>query len=80
MKRILIAAALLAALSGCYKQAETVSVVGAGFTVEKLFTQDGITVYRFKDGNEYHYFTNGKGSITSVESCGKDCTRPEETQ
>lgn len=31
--------------------------------VEKLFTVDGITVYRFRDGNEMVYFTNASGTV-----------------
>ena len=33
--------------------------------VEKLFVVDGITVYRFYDGNRVVYFTNKKGVAKS---------------
>lgn len=41
------------------------------FQVEKLFTYDSITVYRFKDGTRSHYFT--KNETMSLQSCGKNC-------
>ena len=34
-----------------------------GAKVEKLFTVDGITVYRFYDAGEIVYFTNATGTI-----------------
>jgi hypothetical protein len=34
-----------------------------GAKVEKLFTVDGVTVYRFQDGTETVYFTNASGII-----------------
>ena len=42
----------------------------SGVKVEKLFTVDGVTVYRFHDGGETVYFTSGSGkkiSVTIVE-------------
>lgn len=34
--------------------------------VEKLFVVDGITVYRFYDGNRVVYFTNKKGVVNAL--------------
>ena len=34
-----------------------------GAKVEKLFTVDGVTVYRFQDGTEKVYFTNASGTV-----------------
>lgn len=34
-----------------------------GVKVEKLFTVDGVTVYRFQDGTETVYFTNASGTV-----------------
>ena len=31
--------------------------------VEKLFTVDGVSVYRFHDGGETVYFTNASGTV-----------------
>lgn len=33
------------------------------YPVEKLFTVDGITVYRFRDNDRYVYFTNRTGDV-----------------
>lgn len=60
LKVLCIAAAILV-LGGCNKSAESTVAVGQGFKVEKLFTTDGCTVYRFYD-NGYRYFTNCSGS------------------
>jgi uncharacterized lipoprotein NlpE involved in copper resistance len=60
LKVLCIAAAVLA-LAGCNKQAESATHAGVGFVVEKLFTTDGCTVYRFQDVG-YRYFTNCSGS------------------
>lgn len=64
-------------LSSCEKDPIAVyQTENKEFGVAHLFTHDGCSVYRFKDGN-YHYFTNCKGeSLTTIsESCGKNCTR-----
>jgi hypothetical protein len=74
MKKILILAAILA-LAGCSKPAETSTSVGREFVVDKLFTHEGCTVYRFNDGGNNRYFTNCQGSTSWTESCGKNCTR-----
>lgn len=65
-------------LSGCMeaKKAETSTSAGTEFVVDKLFTVDGCTVYRFEDGGRLRYFTNCSGSTQWHESCGKNCTRP----
>nr|UWI41174.1 MAG: protein of unknown function DUF4884 [Bacteriophage sp.] len=36
---------------------------GQTYPVEKLFTVDGITVYRFRDNDRYVYFTNRTGDV-----------------
>jgi hypothetical protein len=59
--KMLCVAATLLVLAGCNKQAESAVTVGHGYNVEKLFTADGCTVYRFADGS-YRYFTNCSGS------------------
>ena len=67
--------ALVALLAGCSKQAETSTAVGAEFVVDKLFTHEGCTVYRFNDGGNNRYYTNCQGSTNWTENCGKGCTR-----
>lgn len=61
------------ALSGCAKKAEQTTPIGE-YTVDKLFTVDSCTVYRFYDG-AYRYFTNCSGQAQWKESCGKSCSR-----
>lgn len=73
MKKLLILISLLT-LVGCTKQAEHSSAAGREFTVDKLFTHEGCTVYRFYDGGN-RYYTNCSGSTSWKENCGKGCTR-----
>ena len=81
-KKIMLSLAALAMVAGCEKPAESVAHTGAGFTVERLFTHDGCTVYRFSDSSK-RYFTRCDGiaaqsTTTWQESCGKSYTRPVE--
>ena len=73
MKYILLAITTVF-LIACTKEAESTQEVGFGYKVEKLFTVDGCTVYRFSDGG-YKYFTNCKGNVEWIENCGKACNR-----
>jgi hypothetical protein len=79
MKKFIITLALLTILTGCTKQAESSSAAGVEFRVDRLFTHDSCTVYRFSDGGIYRYFVKCEGAATSStewhESCGKNCTR-----
>lgn len=72
--KTLLAVLAIAVLSGCGKPAETRTAVGREFVVDKLFTHEGCTVYRFYDGGT-RYFTNCSGSTSWTEQCGKGCTR-----
>ena len=81
-KKIMLSLAALAMVAGCEKPAESVSHTGAGFAVERLFTHDGCTVYRFSDLYT-RYFTRCDGiaaqsTTTWQESCGKNCTHSVE--
>lgn len=78
MKTIAAIIISLIAIVGCTKQAESTVAVGLEFKVDKLFTVDGCTVYRFTDGGYNRYFTNCHGSASWNESCGKNCTRTVE--
>lgn len=66
---------VVALLAGCSKPAETSTAVGTEFVVDKLFTHEGCTVYRFSDGGNSRYYTNCQGSTSWRENCGKNCTR-----
>ena len=81
--KIMLALAALAMVAGCDKPAESIVRTGVEFTVERLFTHEGCTVFRFKDGGSNRYFTRCDGiaaqsTTTWQESCGKNCTRPVE--
>lgn len=81
--KIMLALAALAMVAGCDKPAESIVRTGVEFTVERLFTHEGCTVFRFKDGGSNRYFTRCDGTAaqsttTWQESCGKNCTRPVE--
>ena len=67
---VLAGLCLLLALLGCnYKEAETSEKRGA-FKVERLFTHDGITMYRFEDGGRSIYFAS-QGRVEWSEMHGK---------
>lgn len=65
MKKIIIITITLFTLTACEpKQAEEVKASSNRFyPVEKLFTVDGITVYRFRDNGHTIYFTNRTGEV-----------------
>jgi hypothetical protein len=74
LKSFLLLAAL--GLTGCYNDAEsTAGSSNAKFEVQRLFTVDGCTVYRFTDAG-VRYFANCRGSVSAdhFASCGKNCT------
>jgi len=77
MNRIFIMLMAACMLAGCYKDAEETRPAGNGYEVERLFTHDGCTVYRFMDSN-YRYFArceNATASTSTRNNCGKSCTR-----
>lgn len=71
MKKLTIVAAMTLAFAGCAKEAENTQMVNAEFSVSKLFTTDGCTVYRFYDAGYYRYFTNCAGATMSMHRSGK---------
>ena len=80
--KIMLSLAALAMVAGCEKPAEAVAHAGIGFNVERLFTHEGCTVFRFGDAGS-RYFTRCDGvaaqsTTTWQESCGKGCTHPVE--
>ena len=68
MKKIIIISIALLALTACEsKQVEEVKASSnQSYPVEKLFTVDGITVYRFRDNDRYVYFTNRTGDVQVI--------------
>lgn len=66
MKKIIIISIALLALTACeavHKPEEVKASSNQSYPVEKLFTVDGITVYRFRDNDRYVYFTNRTGDV-----------------
>lgn len=78
MKHLIVAAlaASMLALAGCSKPAESSVRAGSDFKVDKLFTVDGCSVYRFMDAGHQRYFTNCSGSTAYSVSSGKS-SRPD---
>lgn len=82
MKRVFLMAAVIA-LVGCTK--DPISTAGSdnpAVTIDKMFTHDGVTVYRFVDNGRAVYFSSPSSSLTysHSEACGKGCTRSVTTQ
>jgi hypothetical protein len=78
LKTLTIIALACAALAGCTKAAETSSAAGLDFKVDRLFTHEGCTAYRFADEGRFRYYTRCDGAqaaTTWSEYCGKNCTR-----
>lgn len=67
-KIILLFVAVLATSCMEYKQPQSTSTEGNGFSVEYLFTKDSVKVYRFRDGGRTHYFTTRGETITTQKS------------
>lgn len=76
MKKLVIACVLLA-FTSCMKEGKPVVVKDSvsNYKVEKLFEVDGISVYRFLDGNKRVYFTNKQGTFIHGESKIKTCIK-----
>lgn len=74
MKKLLIVAAVVAALTWCEKAAETTKNVGE-FKVERLFTFEGCTAYRFSDAGNRIYYTNCKGQASWETGTHKSRTK-----
>lgn len=68
MKKIIIISIALLALTACEsKQVEEVKASSnQSYPVEKLFTVDGITVYRFRDNDRYVYFKTERAMFNTV--------------
>ncbi len=75
--KLLITTALAVTLAACAKDPERSDHAGSSFKVERLFTHEGCTLYRFNDVGHYRYYSNCKGDTSWNESCGKACTYPQ---
>jgi len=70
MKKIILLFAVAVLATSCmeFKQPQSTSTEGNGFSVEYLFTKDSVKVYRFRDGGRTHYFTTRGETITTQKS------------
>lgn len=71
MKRVLVLAVLLAAACNPAPPMSRAGSDNVAVVVETLFTHDGCTIYRFKDGDleDYHYYAVcDKPARVAVES------------
>lgn len=83
MKGTFAALGLVATLTGCVQEPLTSTATNnQKFQVDELFTHDGVTIYRFRDGGNPVYFgsKNGDSYTSRTENCGKACTRSVTTQ
>ena len=65
MRKLIIGLGLVGCLA-CAKEGTPVNAQGkADYEVEKLFTYEGCTVYRFLDVR-YHYWTDCRGSVSDM--------------
>lgn len=78
MSRFLLLGAILLAACDEVKPLETATTQNATVDVEKLFTYEGCTMYRFHDDGK-HYFAVCTGvaatETTRSPACGKGCVR-----
>ena len=81
--RLVVVAIFAIALAACEGSAESTRVV-RDYEIEKLFEQDGCTMYRFSDAGDRHYFVTcgSSGAQTISRQCrwvGKFMTCKPET-
>lgn len=65
MKSKLLVLCAVVLLGACSKTATESRTAVGEFKVDRLFTIDGCTVYRFSDAGYLRYFTNCKGNVSS---------------
>jgi hypothetical protein len=66
MKKIIGLLLVSISLVSCYGDGiEKTKTNNDDYSVTYLFEKDGIKVYRFSDGLNYHYFTSGGETITT---------------
>lgn len=69
-------------LAGCNRSPiSTASTDNHEVAVDKLFTHEGCTIFRFSDGGYDHYFADCRGATVSQDhGCGKGCARHEDVE
>jgi len=69
MKKFILILSCVLLFSSCAKKGIDVSPSGQAdnYEVQKLFTIEGVTIYRFKDSGYHYFILNGK-MINTVQS------------
>ncbi len=75
--KYIILGLMIVSLTACQGKAEESNTTG-DFQVERLFTHEGCTSYRYYDGGRYIHYTTCGVTSTSTYSCGKNCTQSDE--
>ena len=78
MKTLVSILVVAASLAACSKPPEASTSAGKEFVVEKLFTHEGCTVYRFSDDRTVYYTKCGEEKISDTSwttFCGKGCSK-----
>ena len=77
MKNTIVIIAIVAILVGCKGEGARVQILDSvdNYNVERLFTVDGVTVYRFCDSRRTIYFTNRKGRVDATRSVYNPATK-----
>lgn len=77
MEKVIIIIAIVAILVGCKGEGTRVQILDSvdKYNVERLFTVDSVTVYRFYDGRRAIYFTNRKGRVDATRSVYNPSTK-----
>lgn len=78
---VVIIVTLSLVVLGCTEEPEARSASSnPAIAVDKLFTHEGCTVYRFRDGGRDHYYahcSDGELQTITTQYCGKSCEYPE---
>jgi hypothetical protein len=72
MKKLLLIIGIVVGLSSCRGDGiENQETNNNEYKVTYLFEKDGIKIYRFYDGMEYHYFTS-RGETINTQGSSKN--------
>lgn len=68
MKKLILIVLATILMVGCQENGISVKTTDLenNYKVVKLFEIDGISIYRFKDGSNYVYFTNSNGKVKTI--------------
>lgn len=81
MTKILSICVALVLLTGCDDPPpESTARAGNGYSLERLFTNDGCAVYYFSHNGRSHYYTDCRGGVSTTQSCGKNCSYEENVE